>query len=83
MVPDYNGIDDVSEIWWDPDATGVDELDKDGVGMYQWVNGGQRYLPGQWPETDPDVFNPEGAVSFYVDVPESERAAVDYPSPAG
>ena len=28
---DYNGIDDLAEIWWDPEATGPDELDREGT----------------------------------------------------
>ena len=28
--PDYHGVDDVAEIWWDPEAEGPDEIDKDG-----------------------------------------------------
>ena len=82
QVPDVNGIDDVSEVWWDPDTIGVDELDREGPGVYQYVDGGTRYLPGSWPETDPDGFNPEGAVDRYVTRPPSEDPP-DYPSPAG
>jgi hypothetical protein len=80
--PDYNGIDDVSEIWWDPDTEGVDELDNVGDGVYWYVSGGQRYLPGEWPDTTPDVFDPEDAVFFYDERPASETPP-DYPSPAG
>ena len=46
---DYNGIDDATLIWWDPAATGPDEIRKDGTGMWQYVDGGKRYLPGEWP----------------------------------
>ncbi len=48
---DYNGIDDATLIWWDPTATGQDEIRKDGTGMWQYVEGGKRYLPGEWPTT--------------------------------
>ena len=82
IVPDVNGIDDVSEVWWDPDTIGVDELDREGAGVYQYVDGGTRYLPGQWPDTDPLVFVPEGAVDRYVTPPPSEDPP-DYPSPGG
>ncbi|MEZ5167269.1 MAG: hypothetical protein R2695_12575 [Acidimicrobiales bacterium] len=37
VEPDFNGIDDVSEIWWDPETEGVDELDNFGKGVYWWV----------------------------------------------
>ena len=62
--PDYTALDDQAEVWWDPNATGVDELGSDGKGMWQWVNGGARVLPGHWPKTEPDVFDPSNAISL-------------------
>ena len=78
---DYNGVDDATIIWWDPAATGPDEIRKDGTGMYQFVDGGKRYLPGEWP-TESKLFDPEGAVALYPEPPEGE-APPSYPSPAG
>jgi hypothetical protein len=78
---DYNGIDDTTLLWWDPNATGPDEIRKDGVGMWQYVDGGRRYLPGQWP-TEGRLFDPEGAVAIYPEAPLGE-APIEYPSPAG
>jgi hypothetical protein len=78
---DYMGIDDATMIWWDPTATGPDEIRKQGVGMYQFVDGGKRYLPGTWPTTD-KFFDPSGAVSLYPTAPPSETPP-SYPSPAG
>lgn len=78
--PDYHGIDDATEIWWDPTAEGPDETRKEGTGMYQYVDGGTRYLPGEWPDTDSAAFDPEGAVSLYTEPP-AEEAFPDYPSP--
>jgi len=79
---DYNGIDDTVEIWFDAEATGPDERGREGVGMYRYVAGGKRYLPGQWPTTDPDVFNHDGsAVALYETIP-AEDQPHDYPSPA-
>ena len=78
---DYSGIDDATAIWWDPTATGPDEIRKDGTGMWQYVEGGTRYLPGQWPSEDL-LFVPEGAVSLYETPPPGEDPP-DYPSPAG
>ncbi len=60
--PDYTALDDQAEVWWDPEATGLDELDHQGTGMWRWVDGGKRVLPGDWPETEPDVFDPSTAV---------------------
>lgn len=78
---DYSGVDDATMIWWDATATGPDEIRKDGTGMYQFVDGGTRYLPGEWPADD-KMFDPDGAVAIY-DVPPAGEAAPQYPSPAG
>ncbi len=77
---DYNGVDDATLIWWDPEATGQDEIRKEGTGMYQYVDGGARYFPGEWP-TESKLFDPDGAVDIYA-VPPAGEAPPDYPSPA-
>lgn len=63
-LPDYTAIDDQTEVWWDPDATGPSEAGAEGSGMWVYVDGGRRYLPGQWPDTDPAVFQAEGGVTL-------------------
>jgi hypothetical protein len=68
-------------FWWDPAATGPDEIRKDGTGMYQYVDGGTRFLPGEWPAEE-KLFDPEGAVAIYDTPPPGEERG-DYPSPAG
>jgi len=80
-VADYQGVDDATAFWWDPAATGPDEIRRDGTGMYQYVDGGKRYLPGQWP-TEDKLFNPDGAVAIYTTPPKGEEPG-NYPSPAG
>lgn len=77
---DYNGIDDLAEIWWDPEATGPDELDREGRGMYRYVDGGRRYLPGDWPQAPPAMFAPDGSVTI-LDQPPASEAVPDYPPP--
>jgi hypothetical protein len=77
---DYQGVDDTTLIWWDPSATGLDEIRKDGTGMWQYVDGGARHLPGEWP-TEDRLFNADGAVTLY-DTPPPGEAPLDYPSPA-
>lgn len=67
---DYAGVDDQTEVWWDPDAEGEDETGVQGRGMWRYVDGGTRYLPGEWPETPPKVFDPAGAVTIYRELPE-------------
>jgi hypothetical protein len=74
------GLDDATAIWWDPKATGPDEIRKQGTGMYQFVDGGKRYLAGAWP-TEEKLFNPAGAVAIY-DSPPPGEAPPTYPSPA-
>jgi len=75
---DYNSSDDATAIWWDPDATGEDEAGNEGVGMMRYVDGGTRYLPGQWPEDPIPFFEEEGSVAIYDELPESD-ALPDYP----
>jgi hypothetical protein len=75
---DYAALDDQTEIWWDPKASGPDELDRQGIGMWQFVDGGKRYLPGQWPKTDPDVFTTSGAVTLYTTPPPGAEIKTDY-----
>ena len=79
-VPDYQGVDDATVFWWDATATGIDEIRREGTGMYQYVDGGLRYLPGEWP-TEEKLFNLDGAVAIYDTPPPGEERG-DYPSPA-
>lgn len=78
---DYLGIDDATEIWWNPKAVGPDELNHQGKGLYEYVQGGKRYLAGQWPHVAPDVFTTNGAITIYETIPPAERVP-SYPSPA-
>ena len=78
---DYSGVDDGTIIWWDPTATGPDEIRKEGTGMWAFVDGGTRYLPGEYP-TEDKLFDPEGAVTLYETAPPGEEPPL-YPSPAG
>jgi hypothetical protein len=74
--PDYNGSDDATAIWYDPDATGESETGEEGTGMLRYVEGGKRYLPGDWP-TDPiPFFEEEGSVTIYDKRPD---AVPEYP----
>lgn len=64
-------IKDMTEVWWDVERTGKDELDKTAAGMLVKANGGQRYQPGQWPSAPPSVFgdDPNGVTT--TDLPET------------
>ena len=70
---DYTSYDDVTEIWWDPSASGEDEVGNFGAGLYRYVDGGKRYLPGQHPTSDPKVFTNEGSVTIYEKPPPGEE----------
>jgi hypothetical protein len=78
---DYSALDDMTEVWWDPEATGPDERGVEGTGMYEYVEGGVRYNRNKWPSEKPKVFERDGAVALYEELPESDRSG-DYPSPA-
>ena len=77
---DYEGIDDMVEIWWDAEAEGEDETGVEGTGMYRYANGGQRYMPHEYTSTV-DVFDPDGAPTEIAEPPPTE-VPPDYPSPA-
>ena len=70
----------MTEIWWDPNATGPDEIQREGKGLYRYVDGGKRYLPGEWPDTPSTALDPEGTVTIFTAPPPGE-AAKDYPPP--
>jgi hypothetical protein len=76
---DYSGIDDATLIWWDPAATGPDENRREGIGMWQYADGGQRYLPGEQP-TESGLFDAATSVAIF-DQPPPEEAPPDYPPP--
>ncbi|HEX5615914.1 MAG TPA: ABC transporter substrate-binding protein, partial [Acidimicrobiia bacterium] len=80
---DPNGLDDATIVWWDPDAVGEDETGAEGPGMYRLVDGGRRYLPGEWP-TDPlPLFDEEGTVTVYDSTPAELLPPREYDPPAG
>jgi hypothetical protein len=69
---DYQGIDDVTKIWWDPEDEAEDEIHNLGKGVWQFVDGGQRYLPDEWEEGDFKAFDPDGAAGVLDEAPENE-----------
>ncbi len=78
---DYQGIDDMAELWWDPTVEGDDEIRKPGTGMYRAVDGGKRYLPGEWTD-ELKVFEEEGTSTLYDDLPEGEELPDVPPHPS-
>jgi hypothetical protein len=78
--PDYAGIDDFVEVWWDREVRSTDEAGEEGEGAYRYVDGAKRYLADEWTE-DVAAFEPEGAVTIVEDLPPDE-VPPDYPPPA-
>jgi hypothetical protein len=79
---DWGGSDDGSLIWWDPTATGEDEVGQQGSGMYRYARGGERFTYGEGPETleESGLFDVESSVTMYDEIPEEDRVP-DYPPP--
>ncbi|MGH2685255.1 MAG: ABC transporter substrate-binding protein, partial [Actinomycetota bacterium] len=77
--PDYAGIDDMVELWWDADAEGPDEAGAQGKGVYRYVDGARRYLVDEW-TGDLAVFDESGSVTTIEELPPDERPP-DYPLP--
>ncbi|CAB4709881.1 unannotated protein [freshwater metagenome] len=38
--------------------------------MWAYVDGGVRYLPGEWPKSTKKLFDPTSAVTLYTEAPE-------------
>jgi hypothetical protein len=79
--PDYEGIDDVTKIWWDAEDVAKDEIQTEGPGVWQFVDGGKRYLIDDWEEGDFKAFDPEGAVGVLDAAPEDEAVPEYEPLP--
>ncbi|HET9610597.1 MAG TPA: hypothetical protein VFP06_13390 [Acidimicrobiales bacterium] len=81
---DWGGIDDVGLLWWDPDATGPDEVGAEGTGMYRYALGGRRYTIGELPGSPEEagLFDVGSSVTVHDDLPEEDRVP-DYPPPTG
>jgi hypothetical protein len=79
---DFGGGDDATIIWFDPTATGQDEVGNDGVGLYRYANGGQRYTPGELPDSveQAGLFDVGSSVTIFDQVPPEDQTP-DYPLP--
>lgn len=79
-APDFNAVDDMQVIWWNAELEGPDEQGEKGKGMMMSADGGKRYLPGEMPHTPANVFDPDGAVALYDELP-ADAVPPSYPSP--
>ena len=78
---DLGGSDDGTLVWWNPTVKGEDEITNAGTGLYEYVDGGKRYKSGEWPDTDPGLFDPAKSVTIYMSIPAGTKPPT-YPSPA-
>jgi hypothetical protein len=77
---DVTGSDDATVVWWDPDATGPDEVGRDGTGLYRYAEEGARYLPGKWPKRQVGLYDDATSVTVLTHLP-PEDAPPAYPAP--
>jgi hypothetical protein len=77
---DYGGA--ITLMWWDPEAESVDEVGNAGAGSYRFANGGDRYGPGELPDSleAAGLFDMGSSVVEYDELPEEDRPP-DYPPP--
>jgi Periplasmic binding protein len=78
---DVTAGDDATVIWWDPKATGPDEVGNEGTGLYRYADGGARYLPGKWPKTKVGLYDDATSITVLTSLPPAD-APPSYPSPA-
>lgn len=80
--PDYSGIDDAAEIWWDPTVEVDDEFGNPGSGVWRRAHGGERFVN----EDDAPAPNPftdvEDTVTVFDELPEVDQPP-SYPPPPG
>jgi hypothetical protein len=79
---DWGGTDDATLIWFDPEATGEDEVGNEGTGMYRYANGGERYTIGEFPDSieEAGLYDEESSVTVFEQVPEEDQTP-DYEPP--
>jgi hypothetical protein len=79
---DLGGWDDATIVWFDPTVSGEDEVGNDGLGLYRYANGAQRYTLGNFPDTvdEAGLFDNGSSVTIFDEVP-PEDDTPDYPLP--
>jgi hypothetical protein len=79
---DYYGSEDVAMLWWDPSATGEDEVGQVGPGLYRAADGGKRYTRGKFPpKGQGGLFDTATSVTIFDQIP-PEVGLPSYPPPA-
>lgn len=79
---DYNTSDDAGMLWWDPSATGEDEVGHQGTGLYRYADNGKRYTLGKFPANGQGgLFDTAASVTVFPQLP-PESSTPNYPPPA-
>jgi hypothetical protein len=62
---DYNAGDDFTEIYWDPQATGLDRTGRVSKtkGAFRYLHGGRRTVADRWPKGEPKMFDPTDTIT--------------------
>jgi hypothetical protein len=71
--PDYQGADDVTEIWWDGDEADPRAENEVVLGMYRYTDDARRYLVGELGSIDGTLFDEDGTVVMFAERPEADR----------
>jgi hypothetical protein len=80
---DYNSSDDAGMLWWDPTATGEDEVGHQGSGEYRYADNGKRYTLGKFPaKGQGGLFDTASSVTVFPQLP-PESSTPTYPPPSG
>jgi hypothetical protein len=78
---DYYGTEDAAMIWWDPSASGEDEVGQVGSGLYRAADGGKRYSRGKFPaKGQGGLFDAATSATIFESIP-PETGQPSYPSP--
>jgi ABC-type branched-subunit amino acid transport system substrate-binding protein len=79
---DYYGSEDAAMIWWDPNASGEDEVGQVANGLYRAADGGKRYSRGKFPpKGQGGLFDTATSVTIFDQIP-PEVGLPSYPRPA-
>lgn len=78
---DYLGADDVTLLYWDPEAPDTRTADGE-VGMYRYLDEARRYLPGEVGQTTTPFFEDEGTVTIFEARPDGD-VPPQYPRRSG
>jgi hypothetical protein len=80
---DRSGSEDAALIWWDPTIQGPDEVGREGMGLYRYANGGERYTINDWPSaSESGLYDDATSITLFETLPPEDRPR-EYPSPAG